>query len=233
MSELGPPLYTPPRSETAGGLYRDVVDVAFDVMLGDVAGERKRLERRRKKRKVSRLEQPEIAVNGLAELEKVLDSRLARVKGLVFGLDALKAAYRARFGVGVGRRCVPAQRRMWTPADRQEVLYHLANVIYDDDLAEAVYQDAHLLRELWEDGRFRVVERLCDEADETPVASHSEEVERLLASRIPRRASGAAHLLTSRRVPARRRSVSADPPEHNGSRLRSTTRRTPNVRPGG
>ena len=62
-------------------------------------------------------------MNGLAELEKLSDSRLARVKELVVGLEDLKAAYRAKFGAGVGRRCVPAQSRIWTPADRQEVLY--------------------------------------------------------------------------------------------------------------
>lgn len=230
MSDLGPPTVSPPR-QTEGVLYRDVVDVAFEVLREDLTSERKMLKQKWK-RNVPRLQRVEPIPNGLDGSES-LRYRLAQLTRLLGGLERLKAAYRLKFGVGVGGQYVPLRRRTWTPEDKQKVFYHLTKIIHDADLADAVYDDEHLLRELWEDGRFPTVEHLCDDPDDVS-ASRSEDVERLLAARVLRRASAAARLRTSQRLISarRRRSVASDLVEQGGRKLRSTNRRGPSVRPG-
>jgi hypothetical protein len=224
MSDPDPASYSLP-SKTGGALYRDVVDVAFDVLRGDLMRERKKLKQRRNERNVPRL-QPAVPVSNSVEGIKKLPDRLARLKEL----------YRARYGAGVGRQYVPSQRKTWTHADKQKVLYHLAKIIYDRDLAETVYAGEQRLRELWEDGYFQAVERLCNDAEDAPASPRSEELQWLLATWIPRQASKAASLLTSQRLaPSRRlrRPASSEPVKPSSRRSRSTTRRAPSVRPGG
>lgn len=222
---------SPDSSSTSGseaGLYRDVTDAAFKVLRRD-------LKRARDKRLFPR---PQVAVRALDCLE------------------ALERCYRELRSLSVHRVYVPARRGAWTLDDKMRVLDELAAIIHGGRRAVIVYGDDDLLRELWEDGCFRSVERLCDEVEAIPVTagpgtgatgagarvepSHhsaparSEELEWLMATWIPRRASVAANLSTSRRLvpPARRRRPGVAEPRVRGiRRSRTVTRRSPGMRP--
>jgi hypothetical protein len=161
--------------EVEGTLYRDVVDVAFEVLRGDLVRERKKLKQKRSRREASRLPAAVPLSKTLEPARKLLDTQ-ARVKKLLTGLARLEEMYRKRYAAGAGQHYLPSARRTWTLADKQQVLNHLARIIHDRDLVASVYQDEHLMRELWENGYFATVERLCDETEEHPAAPHAEEL---------------------------------------------------------
>ncbi|MEV6343997.1 hypothetical protein [Actinoplanes sp. NPDC051851] len=144
------------------------------------------------------------------------------------GLFALEQAYREQPGGEGTRGRVPSDRSAWTVGDKQRLLRRLAVILYRQDLARPAFGDEHRLRAFWEDGCFRSVEQLCDEAVAGHALEYSAAMTWLLTSWMRRRpARGTVYAGGRRTAGVRRRPARAGRPGIRSSRLfrsHSTTR---------